>query len=72
MTWRIGLNDDDTVDEVVADKAFVHLEDMGDSYMLIIETDAEHVHVTIPAHRKRKAFIYEQYRKSDTEGQPHG
>lgn len=37
MQWRLGKNDDDTVDEVVMDDASVHLEDMGDAYMLILE-----------------------------------
>lgn len=58
---RLGLNDDNTVDEVVAHGAFVHLEDLGDAYMLIVETADEHVHVTIPARKRRGAFVYEQY-----------
>lgn len=60
-TWRLGMNDDNTVDEVVMQGAYVHLEDMGDAYMLIVENSDQHIHVTIPSPRKRKAWIFEQH-----------
>ena len=62
---RVSLNPDDTVDEIVFRDAYVHLEDLGDAYMLIIEDTDQHVHVTIPARRHRKAFIYEQHDKTE-------
>ena len=59
---RVGMNDDDdTVDEVVATDARVHLEDMGGAYMLIIEEGGKHLHLTIPSRRGKRAFIYEEY-----------
>lgn len=61
MMWRIGTNEDGTVDEVVMDGAFVHLEDLGDAYMLIVENGEQHIHLTIPARKQRKAFVYEQH-----------
>lgn len=50
--------------DIVFRDAYVHLEDLGDAYMLIIEDTDKHVHVTIPARRHRKAFIYEQFDKT--------
>lgn len=61
VEWRLGMNDDETVDEVVMQGAYVHFEDLGDAYMLIMDNGHQHIHVTIPAHTRRKAFVFEQY-----------
>lgn len=59
---KIGMNDDDnTVDEVFATNAQVHLEDMGNAYMLIVIADGKHLHLTIPSRRGKRAFIYEEF-----------
>jgi hypothetical protein len=65
-TWRIGMNDDNTVDEVVMQNAYVHLEDLGDAYMLIVENDDQHIYLMIPSRRGKGAFIYEQYETTGT------
>jgi hypothetical protein len=59
-SWRIKLNTDETVDEVVMFTAYVHLEDLGDAYMLIVDNGEQHIHLTIPS-KRRKAFVYEQF-----------
>lgn len=59
--WRVDLNPDGTVDEVVMSNASVHLEDLGGAYMLIVEDGEQHIHVTIPSPRRKRAFVYEQY-----------
>ncbi len=59
---RVGMNEDDTtVDEVFATNATVHLEDLGNAYMLIIEADGKHLHLTIPTPRRKRASVYEEY-----------
>ena len=60
-TWRLGTNDDNSVDEVVMWGAYVHLEDLGNAYMLIVENSDRHIHLTIPSRKKRKAFVYEEH-----------
>jgi hypothetical protein len=40
--------------------AYVHLEDLGDAYMLIVDNGEQHIHLTIPS-KRRKAFVYEQF-----------
>lgn len=40
------------VDEVVADDAYVHLEDLGNSYMLIVRDASRHLHLEIPKRRR--------------------
>lgn len=62
---KIGMNDDDTVDEVVAEHAFVHLEDMGNAYMLYIVQNGETLHLTIPHRPKKRAFVFEHYDEKD-------
>lgn len=69
-SWRLGMNDDETVDEVVMQGAYVHLEDLGDAYMLIVENSDQHIHVTIPSPRKRKAWIFEQFEPGSPSGGP--
>lgn len=61
MTWRIKMDDRDPerVDEVVMQNAYVHLEDMGNAYSLILENTVQHIHLTIP-HREL-AWIFEQF-----------
>lgn len=58
---RVGMNDDDTVDEVVATGAYVHFEDLGDAYILIIEEKSRHIHLSIPTRKKTRAFIFEDF-----------
>lgn len=61
--WRIKMDDRDpeAVDEVVMRDAFVHLEDLGDAYMLIVENTAQHIHLTIPHPKRKLAWVMEQY-----------
>ena len=49
------------VDEVVMRDAFVHLEDLGDNYMLIVENTEQHIHLTIPHPHNRLARVIDQY-----------
>ena len=62
-SWRIKPDhaDPDAIDEVVMRDAYVHLEDMGDVYMLIVENRDQHIHLTIPHPRKKLAWVFEQY-----------
>lgn len=63
MSWRIKPDDADptAVDEVVMHDAYVHLEDLGDDYMLIVENADQHIRVTIPHPRNKLARVIEQY-----------
>ena len=58
---RISKNRDNTIDEVMARNAYVHLEDMGGAYCLIIDTDTESLNVTLPSPRlgKKRAWVFE-------------
>lgn len=71
LAWRINLNDDNTVDEVVMHNAYVHLEDLGGAYMLIVENEQQHIHVTIPsprfARKGGRAWLDEQYDPKETQ-----
>lgn len=49
------------VDDLVMRDAYVHFEDMGDAYMLIVENGDQHIHVTIPANLRHKAWVFEQF-----------
>lgn len=63
-TWRLKVENDgeaDMVDDLAMENAFVHFEDLGNAYMLIVENDDQHIHLTIPAHKKRKAWVFEQF-----------
>lgn len=63
-TWRIKPDDHspEFVDEVVMRDAYVHLEDLGDVYMLIVENTDQHIHLTIPHPRNKLAWVLEQYK----------
>lgn len=67
LTWRINPDHEDPtkIDEVVMRNAYVHLEDMGDAYMLIVENTDQHNHLTIPHPRKKLAWVFEQYAPGD-------
>lgn len=65
--WRLNLNQDESVDEIVMRGAYVHFEDLGNAYMLIVENAHQHVHITVPAHTRRKAFVLEQYEPEPNE-----
>ena len=59
---RISKNPDGTIDEVMARNAYIHLEDMGGAYCLIIDTDTESLNVTIPSPKRgkhRRAWVFE-------------
>ena len=51
--------EDGSVDELVMADAHVHLEDMGDCYSLIVQNEHRRVDITIPARKRRKAFVFE-------------
>lgn len=63
QSWRIKPDhaDPEKVDELVMQGASVHLEDMGDSYMLIVENTDQHVHLVIPHPKKKLAWVMEQW-----------
>lgn len=67
---RVTFDADGTLDEVVMSNAFVHLEHLDTTslgrktYMLIIENEGEHVHLTID--RARDVLVYERYTPEDT------
>lgn len=70
MTWHLKADkrrNADIVDELVMRNATVHLEDLGDAYMLIVENADQHIHVTIPARRHDKAFVFEQFTPARTQ-----
>lgn len=62
-SWRLKPDhaDPEKVDEVVMRDAYVHLEDMGNSYMLIVQNADQHIHLTIPHPRNKLAWVFEQY-----------
>lgn len=66
---RVTFDEDGTLDEVVATGASVHLEHLDTSkrgrktYMLIVETPTEHIHLTIAA--ARDVFVYERFDPRD-------
>lgn len=62
-SWRIKADhrNPEDIDEVVMRDAYVHLEDLGDAYMLIVENADQHIHLTIPHPRKKLAWVFEQY-----------
>lgn len=68
-TWRIKADDrnPEHIDEVVMLNANVHLEDMGDAYMLIVENGDQHIHLTIPHPRGKLAWVFEQYTPTDSD-----
>lgn len=53
------------VDEVVMRDAYMHLEDLGDMYMLIVENADQHIHLTIPHPRGKLAWVLEQYQPKE-------
>lgn len=66
-SWRIKMDDRDpeSVDEVVMRGAYVHLEDLGDAYMLIVENEDQHIHLTVPHPRGKLAWVLEQFEPGD-------
>lgn len=62
-TWRLKFDreESDEVDEVVMTGAYVHLEDLGDAYMLIVENAEQHIHLQVPHPKKRLAWVLERF-----------
>lgn len=58
-SWSIKRDEEDVVDDLVMHGAYVHFEDLGDSYMLIVQNEEQRLHLTIPAHKKHKAWLME-------------
>lgn len=65
MSDRLTYNDDGSLDEVVMSNAGVHLEMLSRdkrgraTYMLILENDEDHVHLTIG--NAKPVFVYERF-----------
>ena len=65
---EIRLNDDKTLDEIVAENAFVHLEQMGDNcWWMTVECGGQSVRVWFSARGKITAH-FEQLKSEDLNG----
>lgn len=68
MTWHLKVDKQhtkDIVDELMMRNAYVQFRDLGDVYMLTVENDEQHIHITIPARRNNKAFVFEQFNPNE-------
>lgn len=69
MADRLTFDEDGTIDELVMSNASAHLEHLGGgAYMLIVENEREHIHLTIPTRTDRKGaskmFVYDRFTKA--------
>jgi len=71
MNYRLQYNADmETLDEIVMDKASVHLEQLNDHiFMMIIENKKHHLHLRVGTKGKGKvdAWILEEFHGKEIE-----